>query len=422
MNKNKIAKVFFSLVFIFSLVMTCTQNAFASTNNYQNQAVNIQAKSSLAIDANSGQILYANNAKSVRPIASMTKLITIYLTLQAINQGKLTWYEKVIPDKDAVKVSQNTDFSNVPLYKNHKYTIQQLYQATLIESANGAAMTLAKAIAGSQMIFVDQMRTQLKKWGINDAKIYTTDGLPNGTSGSQSYPGISKKAENEMSAIDMAKVGQHLLKDYPEVLQTTRIPKKNFVDGSKTTPMNNWNWMLKGLKQASKYEVDGLKTGTTDAAGACFIGTTAMHNRRLITVVMGAKHADGNDPSRFVQTEKLLDFINQNYALYELKKDTIFSGVKQVSVPNGKQTIANLVMKNNSDIWIKHGDNLTATFSKKTLSAPLEKGQTVGQYQLKLNKKSISTINNKELTIPATVKTNVDKANIFVRLWRYIFK
>ncbi|MCT6807264.1 MAG: serine hydrolase, partial [Bombilactobacillus sp.] len=262
-------------------------------NNYQSEQLNLNVKSAIAIDSKTGQLLYGKNINQVLPIASMTKLVTTYLTLQAIKEQKLSWDNEVKPTKQIVKVANNKQFSNVPLKMGHSYTIRQLYQATLIESANGAAMLLAQAVSGSQVVFVRQMRQQLKKWGINDAQIYTVCGLPNKSVGTDAYPGADKDAENEMSAKDMAIVGQHLLNDFPEIIETTRIAHLNFTDQGSQTLMTNFNWMLKGLSQYQQdLKVDGLKTGTTDAAGACFIGTAKDSDARLITVVMGARHAN----------------------------------------------------------------------------------------------------------------------------------
>lgn len=115
----------------------------AATANYEQQDLNLDVKAAIAVDADSGQILYAKNATTPRQIASMTKLVTVYLTLQAIKQGKLSWNSTAKPTAAIAKISQNTEYSNVPLTSSHAYTIKELYRATLIESANGAAMTLA---------------------------------------------------------------------------------------------------------------------------------------------------------------------------------------------------------------------------------------------------------------------------------------
>ncbi len=236
-------------IFSCGAVFATTPVNADTTSSYQADQVKLNVKSAIAIDSDSGQILYAKNATKTLPIASMTKLVTVYLTLQAIKNHKLSWDQKVKPTAPIVKVANNAEYSNVPLKLGHSYTIRQLYQATLIESANGAAMLLGQTIAGSQKAFVDQMRAQVKKWGIEDTKIYTACGLPNGNVGKDAYPGVNKNAENSMSAKDMAIVGQNLIKDFPEVLDTTKLAHLDFKDAGHATKMANFNWMLKGLSQ-----------------------------------------------------------------------------------------------------------------------------------------------------------------------------
>ncbi|MCI1290321.1 MAG: D-alanyl-D-alanine carboxypeptidase [Lactobacillus sp.] len=288
-----------------------------AVSNYQTGNLSLQVKGAIAIDQKTGQVLYAKNAKRGLPIASLTKMMTIYLTLKAIKDGRLSWSQKVTAPAAAIANTSNSEFANVPLLKHHRYTIRQLYQATLIESANGAAMTLAQAVGGKQAAFIDEMNAQARKWHLTATHFYTSCGLANQDVGNLAYPGASGKAQNYASAQALATIARHLITDFPQVLQTTKIRKMNFVDGSKVTVMTNWNKMLPGQPYASsRFVLDGLKTGTTDEAGACFTGTTIIKGRRVITVVLGA----ANDAARFRQTEKLLVYIADHYGIVNLKK------------------------------------------------------------------------------------------------------
>ncbi|QNQ80094.1 serine hydrolase [Lactobacillus sp. PV034] len=422
MIKKNICLTLLGLVLFIGLlgIGDCqTHTVSAAINNYQDDRVNLNVKSAIAVDAKNGQVFYAKNADKKMPIASMSKLITIYLTLQAIKDKKISWEQEVTPTKQMVKVSKNPDYSGVPLELRHKYTVRQLYEATLIASANAPAMLLAQTVGGSQVGFVKQMQNQVKKWGIKNAKIYTPDGLPNYTQGKDAYPGVGKNAENELSAADMAIVVDKLVSEFPEVIKTTKIAHKDFNDQGKITSMENWNWMLKGLSQYdAAYPLDGLKTGTTDAAGACFAGTMIKNGRRIITVVMGARHQDGSDPSRFVQTKKLLNYVFSNYQLYIMKKGQKIDGVNEVAVPNGKQKTASLVMQKDTGIWIANGKHITAKFSQDNIAAPIKAGQKVGYFDVA----AIPSIKDKDgVQLPATVTQNIEKANIFVRVWRKIF-
>ena len=268
------------------------------------------------------------------------------------------------------------------------------------------------------------MRAQVKKWGIEDAKIYTACGLPNGNLGKDAYPGVNKNDENTMSAKDMAIIGQNLIKDFPEVLDTTKIAHLNFKDGNKVTKMANFNWMLKGLSQYDEaYPVDGLKTGTTDAAGACFIGTVEHSGARLITVVMGARHQDGTDPSRFIQTKKLMNFIFDKYRPITMTAGSQMNGAKSIKVTDGDNATTNLGLKNRTTIWDPADDKtLVASLDKKTVEAPITKDQTIGNYQFKSgNEKIVSLSNPNGMNVKAKALSANGKVNFFVRIWRWLF-
>ena len=145
----------------------------------QTQGLHLDVKSAIAIDEKTGQILYQQNADQSVPVASLSKLLTLYIVIQAIQDGKLSWNQVVKPSNNVCAVSQDTSLSNVPLEQGKQYSVKALYQATLIYSANGAAMALAQAVTGSQKKFVNMMRQEAKKLGINDAQIYTCNGLTN---------------------------------------------------------------------------------------------------------------------------------------------------------------------------------------------------------------------------------------------------
>lgn len=421
LNIKKITVVVISLLLLVPAITTSIAQAAIVPSNFADSKLDLKVKSAIAIDKKSGQVLYAKNANKKLPIASISKLITIYLTLQAIKDKKISWNQKITPDETAIKVSQNPEYAGVNLKTGHSYTIRQLYQATLIQSANGAAMTLAKAVSGGQKQFVDLMRKQLKKWGISDAKIYTPSGLPNYTSGIDAYPGAAKNAENELSAADVALVADHLLSDFPEVVKTTQIAHLNFVDGKQATAMTNWNWMLNGLRSYdASYPLDGLKTGTTDAAGACFVGTVKKNGRRIITVVLGARHRDGNDPARFDETKKLLSYLFNNYQLFIFKKGTRFAGAKNVKVVNGKEKKVELVLLKDTGVWannINSVKSVKADFSKENLAAPVNVGQKVGNFIIK----DIPSIKNIDgLNMEATVNEDIQQVNVFAQFFRWV--
>ena len=152
------------------------------------------------------------------------------------------------------------------LWKLGNYTVEQLLEATMVSSANSAAIALAEKIAGSEKDFVDKMRAKLLEWGIQDATIVNTTGLNNETLGDNIYPGSKKDDENKLSAYDVAIVARNLIRDYPQVLEITKKPTSTFAG----LEIHSTNYMLEGMP-AYRGGIDGLKTGTTDKAGASLL-------------------------------------------------------------------------------------------------------------------------------------------------------
>lgn len=424
-------KFFRALVALLAAVtMAATVSpAFATSaaSSSVTDSLNVDAKAAIAIDAKSGKVLYSKNANQVLPIASMTKLITVYLLLQAIHNGKVKWTDRVTPDKEIYKISQNNKLTNVPLRQDKSYTVRQLYQATLIYSANAAAMMLGDVVAGNENKFIDMMNAQVKKWGINDATIVNANGLSNSELGSYIYPGSGKNSENVMTAADMAKVAQNLLKKYPEVLKTTSIAQKTFDPGtSDATQMLNWNFMLKGRTYAqSDLNVDGLKTGTTDTAGDCFTGTATRNGERIITVVLHANGAGGTT-KRFVQTARLMRWTFSNWRkMTVVRAGESISGHKTVTVDKGKQetvpvaagkTITTMVPvgTTKSDVQLRYRSN-------GTTAAPVKKGATVGGVDVHVKGDDLGYVNGKAYEhVPVKTTTAVAKAGFFRLLFRDI--
>ncbi|GAJ26456.1 D-alanyl-D-alanine carboxypeptidase [Liquorilactobacillus sucicola DSM 21376 = JCM 15457] len=396
------------------------------------KTLQLDVKAAIAVDAKTGQIIYSKNSDQTLPVASMTKLLSIYLVMQAVKEGKLSWDQKVPVDDASFQVSQDTKMSNVPLKKDTKYTVRQLYQASLIYSANGAVMTLANAVAGSQQAFVNKMKQLLRSWNIKDAELYTTSGLGNDEIGSGKYPGAPAKAENKLSAKDMALISQKLLHDYPEVLKTTSIARMKFNNGTSETEMENWNWMLKGLaKSYSDLPVDGLKTGTSDSAGANFAGTVNKDGKRIITIVLGAKHDNDADTSRFEQTQKLMSYVYNNYTYTTIKAQTKFNGASKLPVYHGKKLTTPVATKNSTDVWLKRGSSASdlqaklsgnkKLYKKRGLEAPLAKNRTVGTLKLNTKGQQLAYLNgDSRLELPAVNTQAVKKANVFVIMGRAI--
>ncbi|WP_412989467.1 D-alanyl-D-alanine carboxypeptidase family protein [Pediococcus siamensis] len=416
--KQKIA-IIFSVLLMMSALLAAPLHAQAAT-------ASIDAKAGIAVDAKTGQILYSKNSNQVLPIASMSKMLAVYLILKSIHSGQLKWNQRVHVNAEIAKISQNTELTNVTLNQSRTYTVRDLYKAALIYSANAAIMALGIAQAGSSKAFVNEMRTQVQKWGISDAKLYNAAGLTESEVGSEAYPNTAKNAENEMSAKDVAIVASKLLQAYPEVLQTTKQMKAWFAKGtSDAVEMTTHNYMLPGQADYLKgYEVDGLKTGTSDKAQACFTGTVKKNGHRIITVVMGAS-SKSNGNARFTNTQTIMKTVYTNFKPVRYKKGASLKRVTNFKVPDGKTTTVKAGIAHGTTIWVAKNQsanavrfNSTQIQKKAGVAAPVAKNQKLGTATAQIDGQNVLYLQKKDAQITLRAKTSVAKANILVRLWR----
>ena len=189
----------------------------------QTDSFNVAAKHAIAIETTTGKVLYEKDATTPDGVASMTKILTAYMVYKAVDQGKITWDTEVGISDYPFNLTVDSEVSNVPL-DSRKYTVKQLLDATLISSANSAAIALAEKISGTESTFVDTMTAQLKEWGITDAKLFNASGLNNKYLGDNRYPGSKPDDENTMSALDIAIIADHLIKRLSP--STSKSPNK----------------------------------------------------------------------------------------------------------------------------------------------------------------------------------------------------
>ena len=360
-------KLFLTLLTLFS---------FASATTVAAQDFDVAAKHAIAVEANSGKILYEKDATQPVEIASISKLLTVYLVYEALEQGKISLSTPVEISDYPYQLTTNSAASNVPM-EARNYTVEELLEATLVSSANSAAIALAEKIAGSEKDFVDMMKAKLQEWGIQDATLVNTTGLNNETLGNNIYPGSKKDDENKLSAYDVAVVARNLILKYPQVLEITKKPSSTFAGMT----IHSTNYMLEGMP-AYRGGIDGLKTGTTDKAGASFVGTTVEKGMRIITVVLNADQQDTNPYARFTATSALLDYISANFALKTVVQKGEAYNDSKVTVLDGKEDNVTAVAKSDISIVQRIGSGTTPAlqFTPKSTSemAPLEEGKVVG--------------------------------------------
>lgn len=250
----------------------------------------INAKAAMIIDASDGDIIYQYNENEAFAPASMSKMMTAYLLLESIHNGKVRWED---PVKMSAKAAQ-TEGARIPVQVNDTLTVKDLYHALMIESANNSAVALAEHMAKSEKDFVQLMDAKAKQLKMSEhAKFANASGLqePDGS-------------ETKMTAGDVAQLAYHLIKDYPEILEVTHLRQSqlafnniNVISTNDMLNKNNKSLYIEGM--------DGLKTGFTDSAGYCFTGTAKQGDNRIITVVMGTS----SKTKRFTETNKLMSYV-----------------------------------------------------------------------------------------------------------------
>ncbi len=394
-------------------------------------APDINAEASMTVDFATGQILQADNIDQPMGIASMTKMIVEYIVFEELEAGNLSWDTEISISDYAYRISQNYNLSNVPLRSDDTYSLQELYEAMTIYSANGATIAIAEHIAGSEPAFVDRMRETIEGFGIEDATLYNATGLDREYLGENVYPSSSNGDENRMSARSIAKITNRIVEDYPEILEVASIPTKTFREGTvDAIDMVNWNRMLEGL---SHYRpgVDGLKTGTTDIAGYTFTGTALEEGRRLLTVVMGV---DGDIDERFVETDKQLD-----YGFKEFELQNILEPWEQVYeysplvVTNGKEKIVNYAPSETElELYVHRDDNIeegvTYTIEwdenivtdEGTIEAPFDEGMQIGQLVVNYSGDEGYLNEEERNVVPIVTTEGVEKANFIAVAWNWI--
>lgn len=373
----------------------------------------------ILIDADTGKILYEKNADTSLGIASMSKMMTEYILLDAIKAGKISWDQEYRVNEYTYRMSHDRALSNVPLREDGTYTIRELYEAMAIYSANAATVAIAETIAGTETEFLKLMNKKAEEIGLEGYKFVNSTGLNNSDLFGMHPAGTGPEDENTMPARSVAKLAYHLLKDHPEVLETSSISKKVFREGTDDAiNMDNWNWMLPGL--VAEYEgVDGLKTGTTNLAGSCFTGTAERNGTRLIGVVMNAVDSSGKDSdktARFDAMAKLLDYGFGQFSKQEIiPANYEFEGKETVAVTKGKEDSVEVAVKEPISFMVKTNEKdlykPKLVLEKDSLEADVKKGTVVGKVVIERTEGTdYGFIDGKEFSTDVVTTDNVERA------------
>ena len=392
-------KIFLTLLTMFTLFLGITPVLA--------EDFSVAAKHAIAVEVSTGKVLYEQDAQTPASIASISKLLSVYLVYEALEKGDIQLDTMVDISDYPYSLTANTELSNVNL-DARSYSVSDLLNASLITSSNSAIIALAEKIAGSEAAFVDKMKAKVAEWGITDATIVNTSGLDNSDLGENIYPGSKPDDSNQFSALDVAIIARRLILDYPQVLNITSLNAYDF--GGYT--YYSTNQMLSEGTHA-RGGVDGLKTGTSNSAGSSFVATTTQANMRIITVVLNATDGLTNSDNRFVETNNLMNYVYNNYSAITLVKKgeafenssvKLFNGTK-ASSPAVATADLLAIQKNTSE------QPVTATFTSNQIEfdAPITSGTVVGQLKIVDNDLIgvgyLDNIAQIDMAIPTTIKT-----------------
>lgn len=345
------------------------------------------AKSAIMIEASTGEILFQKNKDEKLAPASMTKMMSMLLIMEEIENGNLKWNEMITTSEKASSMGGSQIFLKV----GEKMTAEDLLKGVAIASGNDAVVALAERVSGSEEQFVKRMNIRAKDLGLKNTNFINATGLT---------------ADNHYSsAYDMSLIAKELIK-HEKILEFTST-YEDYLRKDTKSPF----WLVNTNRLVRfKEGVDGLKTGFTDEAGYCLTATMKKDNMRLITVVM----KEENTSKRSADTTKMLDYGFNIYMVQTILDEKTTIEKKKVEL--GKTLTTEIVPKENITILNKKSDdqkNITYKTNINKIIAPVKKGDKVGTIDIIEDNNIISTID-------ATVKEDISKANILTIYLRNI--
>lgn len=346
------------------------------------EAPALEAKAYLLYDFSSNQVLLNQNSNARMEPASLTKLMTAYLTFFAIKQDKLKLDQALTVPVDAPRNTSGE--SRMLLKPGQTVTVDELLHGLIVQSGNDAANTLAVSIAGSEAAFAELMNREAKRLGMKNTHFTNPVGMPD--------------AQHYSSAYDMAVLAAALVRDYPEHYPLFALREYTFNNVTQAN-RNRLLWL-------DPY-ADGMKTGHTETAGFCLVGSAKRDKRRLISVVLGAD----SDSQRASESQKLLNYGFQNFDAIRLYQNS--QPVTKVRVWKGTESHLDLGFRQDIFITIPKGKfaQLKATIeTHQPILAPITSGQQLGTLKLSLEGKPYAEF-------PLIALDSVTLANVFSRGW-----
>jgi serine-type D-Ala-D-Ala carboxypeptidase (penicillin-binding protein 5/6) len=341
----------------------------------------LDARAAMLTEFHSGEVLYAYNEHMRMQPASLAKIMTFYITLEALQNSKLTLETPVTISEKAWRLSVDETVSKMFLEIGQQVPVKQLLYGMMVSSGNDAAMALAEYLGGSEESFVAMMNEHCRRMGLNETRFASPDGMP--------------EPDQYTTAADMVKLAGLLLRRFPNGLEYTSVKEYTF---DKIT-QRNWNTLL-----FYDARVDGIKTGHVDEAGFHLVATAHQDNVRLISAVMGAPNAE----KRRTETEKLLawafrSFVNVSPDWHALVPDSLpvyEGGAREVAI--APPDFMYVTLPKGEEKKIKLSGGLDVSY----LVAPVAAGMKVGSLTMHEDDRTL-------LRVPIQTRKEVARAGIF---------
>lgn len=347
-----------SLTLVIAIVFTSIPLFCAEVNAVTEETVT--APSAILMESSSGKVLFEKNPHEQRPCASITKVMTMLLVCEAIDNGKLSLDDTITASAHAASMGG----SDIWLEEGETMSANDMIKATVVASANDAAVALAEHLCGSEEVFVQKMNEKANLLGMKDTVFKNCNGLD--------------EDGHITSAYDVAVMSRELMK-HEMIFDYTSIWLDNLRDGK--TQIVNTNKLLKTYKG-----ITGLKTGTTNDAGCCMAASATRGDMSLVAVVLGCN----SGKERFSDAAALLDYGFANFSIIQLKAPDDLP--KTIKVENGMQKNIGIGCDINSSIVLdkNSGSKIVSKIDlPESIEAPVASGQKLGTVTYSLDGKAV---------------------------------
>ncbi|MGN0106322.1 MAG: D-alanyl-D-alanine carboxypeptidase family protein [Hominilimicola sp.] len=351
------------IICFFICVCFMMQSVCVFAEGEQKTDLGLNAKSAILMEESTGNILYENNPDERVPIASVTKVMTMLLIMEAVDSGKITLDDMVTVSENAMSYGGSTMF----LETGEQLTVNDMMKGIAVASANDGCVAMAEHLAGSESAFVDMMNAKAKELGMENTHFMNTNGLD--------------EDDHYSSARDVAIMSRELIK-HKTIFNYTSIWMDTLRGGK--FQLANTNKLIRFYEGAN-----GLKTGSTSKALCCLSATAKRNDMQLIAVVLGAP----TSAERFSSAKALLDYGFANYAVNT--QVTAGDEIDKVHVEKGVDTEVSVVAGDTYSTLVKKGqeDNVNKeVILDEEITAPLEAGQKIGTMKITRDGETLAEI------------------------------